>query len=40
MGGTPTVMLAILDALRERGVEDMPMPATPQRIWEALNTAP
>ncbi len=40
VGGTPTVMLAILDALRERGVEDMPLPATPQRIWEALNTAP
>jgi hypothetical protein len=39
-GGTvasmPTVMNAILDALAPLGVTDVPMPATPERIWRAI----
>jgi aerobic carbon-monoxide dehydrogenase large subunit len=42
-GGTtaaPAVMIsAILDALREVGVRDMPMPATPYAVWSAIQKA-
>ena len=41
-GTTPalaTVTLAVLDALRPLGVEDIPMPITPERIWQALSSA-
>ena len=42
-GGTTAapaaVVSAILDALREQGVRDMPMPATPYAIWSALRQA-
>ena len=31
-----TVMAAVLDALRPAGVETIDMPATPERIWKAL----
>jgi aerobic carbon-monoxide dehydrogenase large subunit len=34
-----TVMAAILDALRPAGVVALDMPATPQRIWQALRKA-
>jgi carbon-monoxide dehydrogenase large subunit len=33
---TPTVMNAILDALAPLGVTDLPMPATPERIWRVI----
>jgi carbon-monoxide dehydrogenase large subunit len=36
VAGTPTVMNAILDALAPLGVGDVPMPATPERVWRAL----
>jgi aerobic carbon-monoxide dehydrogenase large subunit len=36
VAATPTVMNAILDALAPLGVTDMPMPATPERIWRAI----
>jgi carbon-monoxide dehydrogenase large subunit len=36
VAGTPAVMNAILDALASLGVNDVPMPATPERIWRAL----
>jgi aerobic carbon-monoxide dehydrogenase large subunit len=36
VASTPTVMNAILDALTPLGVADVPMPATPERIWRAL----
>jgi carbon-monoxide dehydrogenase large subunit len=32
-----TIMAAILDALRPAGVEALDMPATPERVWRALN---
>ena len=34
-----TVMAAILDALRPAGVEALDMPATPERVWQALRRA-
>jgi carbon-monoxide dehydrogenase large subunit len=36
VASTPTVMNAILDALAPLGVTDIPMPATPERIWHAI----
>ena len=35
----PTVVNAVLDALRELGVEHLDMPLTPARIWQAANAA-
>ena len=35
----PTVINALLDALRARGVSHIDMPATPQRVWRALQQA-
>jgi carbon-monoxide dehydrogenase large subunit len=31
---------AILDALAPLGVTDLPMPATPERIWRAIREVP
>jgi carbon-monoxide dehydrogenase large subunit len=36
VASTPTVINAILDALAPLGVTDLPMPATPERIWHAI----
>jgi carbon-monoxide dehydrogenase large subunit len=36
VAATPTVMTAILDALAPLGIADLPMPATPERIWRAI----
>ncbi len=38
-GALPSVMNALLDALRERGITHIDMPATPQRVWQALQQA-
>jgi len=38
-GGLPTVMNALVDALSEAGVHDIAMPATPARIWQAIQDA-
>ena len=35
-GAPPAIINAIVDALREFGVRDVPMPATPERIWRAI----
>ena len=35
-GGLPTVMNALLDALAEYGIRHIEMPATPARIWQAI----
>ena len=40
VGAPPAVMNAILDALRPKGVTHLDMPATPRRVWEALNSVP
>ena len=39
VGSTPTVMNAIMDALWPLGVRNMQMPATPQRVWQAIQEA-
>src|SRR5262249_14264203 len=36
LGAPPAVMNAIGDALRDHGVRDVPMPATPARVWQTL----
>ncbi len=36
IASTPAVMNAIHDALRPFGVQDIDMPATPERVWRAL----
>ena len=35
-GAPPAIVNAIVDALREFGVRDVPMPATSERIWRAI----
>jgi carbon-monoxide dehydrogenase large subunit len=37
IGSPPAVINAILDALAPLGVEDISMPATPQKVWQAIN---
>jgi aerobic carbon-monoxide dehydrogenase large subunit len=39
IGAPPTVINAIIDALRPLGVETIDMPATPARVWEAISKA-
>jgi carbon-monoxide dehydrogenase large subunit len=38
-GSMPALMNAVLDALRQAGVKRFEMPATPARIWKALQGA-
>lgn len=38
-GALPTLMNAILDALRPLGINSLDMPATPSRVWQALRAA-
>ena len=35
-GAPPAIVNAIVDALREFGVRDVPMPATSERVWRAI----
>ena len=39
IGAPPTIINAVVDALRSLGVEHIDMPATPQRVWEAIRSA-
>ena len=39
IGAPPTVINAVIDALRPLGVERIDMPATPLRIWETIRQA-
>ena len=39
IGAPQTVMAAVLDALRDAGVTSLDMPATPERVWRALNAS-
>ncbi len=39
VGGTPTVINALIDALRPLGVNHIEMPATAQRVWQAMRQA-
>ena len=38
-GSLPTLMNAILDALRPVGITHLDMPATPSRVWTAIQAA-
>ena len=38
-GSMPCLMNAVMDALRQGGVPHFDMPATPQRVWRALQAA-
>jgi len=38
-GSMPCLMNAVLDALRQAGVQRFDMPASPQRVWAALRAA-
>ncbi|HSV24050.1 MAG TPA: xanthine dehydrogenase family protein molybdopterin-binding subunit [Xanthobacteraceae bacterium] len=39
IGAPPTVINAVIDALRPLGVEQIDMPATPLRVWETIQRA-
>jgi carbon-monoxide dehydrogenase large subunit len=39
IGSTPAVINAVVDALSELGVTDVPIPATPERVWRAIRAA-
>ena len=39
IGSPPAVINAVLDALRPLGVNDFDMPASPSRVWEAIQAA-
>ncbi len=39
IASTPCVVNAVVDALWHRGVRDLQMPLTPERVWTALNAA-
>ncbi|HEY2674619.1 MAG TPA: xanthine dehydrogenase family protein molybdopterin-binding subunit [Rugosimonospora sp.] len=36
IASTPAVVNAVVDALRPYGVNDVPMPCTPERVWQAI----
>ena len=38
-GALPSVMNALVDALSEFGIRHIDMPATPERVWRAIETA-
>ncbi|MDR0359443.1 MAG: hypothetical protein LBJ87_08285, partial [bacterium] len=35
-GAAPAVVNAVVDALRPSGINDIPMPCTPERVWRAI----
>jgi carbon-monoxide dehydrogenase large subunit len=39
IGAAPTVINAVVDALSGLGVHDVPMPASPLNVWNAINAA-
>jgi carbon-monoxide dehydrogenase large subunit len=39
IGAPPAVINAVVNALAEYGIDDMPMPATPERVWQAIQSA-
>jgi len=39
IGSPPAVMNAVLDALKPLGVQDLDMPASPARVWSAIQAA-
>ncbi|HTN48304.1 MAG TPA: xanthine dehydrogenase family protein molybdopterin-binding subunit [Burkholderiaceae bacterium] len=39
IGSPPAVVNAIIDALSDLGIKDVPMPATPHTVWKAIRAA-
>jgi aerobic carbon-monoxide dehydrogenase large subunit len=39
IGSTPAVINAVVDALSELNVTDVPIPATPERVWRSIRAA-
>jgi carbon-monoxide dehydrogenase large subunit len=39
IGSPPAVISAIIDALKDLGVKEVSMPATPYRVWQAIRSA-
>ena len=39
IASTPAVVNAIVDALRPMGINDVPMPCSPYRVWQAIQSA-
>jgi carbon-monoxide dehydrogenase large subunit len=39
IGSTPAVQSAVVDALAHLGIRHIDMPATPERVWTAINEA-
>jgi aerobic carbon-monoxide dehydrogenase large subunit len=39
IAATPAVINAVIDALAPLGVTDIGMPATPERVWRAIQEA-
>jgi carbon-monoxide dehydrogenase large subunit len=39
IASTPAVVNAVVDALRPMGINDVPMPCTPERVWRAIQSA-
>lgn len=39
IGSPPAIINAVLDALRPLGVKDLDMPASPARVWQAIQSA-
>jgi len=39
IGATPAIQNAVTDALAHLGIRHIDMPATPQRVWTAINAA-
>src|SRR5262249_47409279 len=37
IASTPAVVGAVVDALRPRGINDIDMPCTPERVWRAAH---
>jgi carbon-monoxide dehydrogenase large subunit len=37
IASTPAVVNAVVDAVRQFGVSDVPMPCTPERVWRAIH---
>jgi aerobic carbon-monoxide dehydrogenase large subunit len=39
IGATPAVQSAVVDALAHLGIRHIDMPASPERVWTAINEA-
>ena len=39
IGATPAALSAVVDAVAHLGVRHIDMPATPERVWAAINAA-